>query len=88
MCGYSSIVWARIWLLLAPFVGSTSMFGQLVPQTALSIMNIVGSIITGVITSPRTIPKPPSTKKSFYPEGIQAPESWMDYKAKDDKIAA
>lgn len=29
LCGYTSTVWTRIWLLSAPFVGATSVFGQL-----------------------------------------------------------
>jgi hypothetical protein len=29
LCGYTSTVWTRVWLLSAPFVGATSVFGQL-----------------------------------------------------------
>lgn len=29
LCGYATTVWTRIWLLSAPFVGATSIFGQL-----------------------------------------------------------
>lgn len=29
LCGYTSTVWTRIWLLSSPFVGVTSVFGQL-----------------------------------------------------------
>lgn len=29
LCGYTSTIWTRIWLLSAPFVGATSIYGQL-----------------------------------------------------------
>jgi hypothetical protein len=29
LCGYTCTIWTRVWLLTAPFVGSTSIFGQL-----------------------------------------------------------
>lgn len=29
LCGYTSTIWTRVWLLSAPFVGATSAFGQL-----------------------------------------------------------
>jgi hypothetical protein len=29
LCGYTSTIWTRVWLLSAPFVGATSVFGQL-----------------------------------------------------------
>jgi hypothetical protein len=29
LCGYTSIIWARIWLLTSPFVGATAIFGKL-----------------------------------------------------------
>uniref|UniRef100_T1GSP4 Uncharacterized protein n=1 Tax=Megaselia scalaris TaxID=36166 RepID=T1GSP4_MEGSC len=57
ICAFSTIVWARIWLLTAPFVGATIVFGQLVPQTAFASLSILGGILTMMISSPRTIPK-------------------------------
>lgn len=57
ICGFSTIVWARIWLLTAPFVGATIVFGQLIPQTAFSSLAILGGLITMMIVGPRTIPK-------------------------------
>ncbi|CAO1388922.1 unnamed protein product [Diamesa serratosioi] len=76
LCGYSTIVWARIWLLTAPFVGATVVLGQLVPQTAMSILNIIGSLLTALINSPRTIPKADREDKSYYPSEIQPPQIW------------
>jgi hypothetical protein len=29
LCGYTSTIWTRIWLLSAPFVGATGIIGQL-----------------------------------------------------------
>jgi hypothetical protein len=29
LCGYTSTIWTRIWLLTSPFVGATSIFGKL-----------------------------------------------------------
>lgn len=57
ICALSTIVWARIWLLTAPFVGATIVFGDLVPQSAFASLSILGGIITMMISSPRTIPK-------------------------------
>lgn len=53
------------------------MLGQLVPQTAMSILNIIGSLLTALINSPRTIPKVDKEDKSYYPSEIQPPEIWM-----------
>lgn len=57
ICAFSTIVWARIWLLTAPFVGATIIFGQLVPQTAFATLSIIGGLLTMLITSARTIPR-------------------------------
>lgn len=54
VCAISTICWARFWLLGAPFVGSTVVFGQLVPQTAFASMSIVGGLLTSLISSPPT----------------------------------
>ncbi|XP_058836091.1 solute carrier family 22 member 13 [Topomyia yanbarensis] len=53
---YSAIVWARIWLLSAPFVGATIIFGQLLPQTIFGSLTLIGGIIAGSIHSPQTHP--------------------------------
>lgn len=56
ICGFSTIVYARTWLLCAPFIGATIAFGQLVPQTAFATLAIIGGTLSTLITSPRTIP--------------------------------
>lgn len=56
ICAFSTVVWARIWLLSAPFVGATVVFGRWVPQTAMATMSIVGGLLTMAISSPRSIP--------------------------------
>ncbi|XP_043656326.1 solute carrier family 22 member 4-like isoform X2 [Drosophila teissieri] len=53
---FSTICWARFWLLGAPFIGSTVVFGQLIPQTAFASLAILGGLCTSLISSPRTHP--------------------------------
>ncbi|XP_075145197.1 organic cation transporter protein isoform X2 [Haematobia irritans] len=62
ICAFSTICWARFWLLGAPFVGATIVFGQLVPQTAFASLAIVGGFLSSLISSPRTIPKKKTTQ--------------------------
>ena len=57
ICAFSTICWARFWLLGAPFIGATVVFGQLIPQTAFASLAITGGLLTALISSPRTIPK-------------------------------
>lgn len=57
-------------------LGATVVLGQLVPQTAMSILNIIGSLLTALINSPRTIPKVDKEDKSYYPSELQRPEIW------------
>ena len=71
ICGFSTIVYARTWLLCAPFIGATIVFGDLIPQTALSTLSIIGGILSMLITSPRTIQPPVkhfNLPKEIYPE--------------------
>jgi hypothetical protein len=75
LCGYTSTIWTRVWLLSAPFVGATSIIGPLVPQTALACLNILGSLFTSLISTPQTIKKEP--KKEFYLQEIPVPEIWL-----------
>lgn len=80
LLGYTSTIWTRVWLLSAPFVGSTSIFGQLVPQTAMSCLNLLGSIFTSLIDTPRTLPKESKKEEKehdFYPKEIAIPEVWL-----------
>lgn len=53
---FSTICWARFWLLGAPFIGSTVVLGQLIPQTAYASLAIWGGFCTALISSPRTHP--------------------------------
>ncbi|XP_030373750.1 solute carrier family 22 member 4 [Scaptodrosophila lebanonensis] len=53
---FSTICWARFWLLGAPFIGACVVFGQLVPQTAFASLSIWGGLMTALISSPRTHP--------------------------------
>lgn len=84
MCAFSTIVWARIWLLCAPFIGATSIFGQFVPQTALGVMSVIGGFITMLISSPRTLPKSNKQQQSNLPHNIR-PEIWT-IKEQSEKV--
>lgn len=75
ICGFSTIVWARIWLLTAPFVGATIVFGTFVPQTAFATLSIIGGFLTAVIKGPRTLPKPNFMSK-IPQEYIISPGIW------------
>ncbi|XP_037817537.1 organic cation transporter-like protein isoform X2 [Lucilia sericata] len=62
ICAFSTICWARFWLLGAPFIGATVVFGQLIPQTAFASLAITGGFLSTLISSPRTIPKKHSSQ--------------------------
>lgn len=62
ICSFSTTVWARIWLLTAPYMGATIVFGRFVPQTLFASLSIFGGFITMLISSPRTIPKRTTTE--------------------------
>ncbi|XP_030562508.1 solute carrier family 22 member 3 [Drosophila novamexicana] len=53
---FSTICWARFWLLGAPFIGSTVVIGQLIPQTSYTALAVIGGICMSLISSPRTHP--------------------------------
>jgi hypothetical protein len=84
MVAYSTIVWARIWLLTCPYIGATTVFGQLVPQTAFAILSIIGALLTNLIATPRTHPK--EDKSSNYPIELVPPEVWTN-KSNQDKVS-
>lgn len=71
ICGFSTIVYARTWLLCAPFIGATIVFGKLIPQTALASLSIIGGLLSTLISSPRTIQpivKHSNLPREIYPE--------------------
>lgn len=71
ICGFSTIVFARMWLLCAPFIGATIYYGQLIPQTSFSTLTIIGGILSTLISSSRTISPPvkhSNLPKEIYPE--------------------
>lgn len=55
LCSFSTIVWARFWLLGGPYIGATIVFGQLVPQTLFTTLAVIGGVLTTLISSPSTI---------------------------------
>lgn len=68
ICGFSTIVYARIHLLVGPFIGATIVYGQLLPQTSFSTLSIIGGILSTLISSPQTISPP--VKHSNLPKEI------------------
>lgn len=56
ICLYSCIVWARIWLLTAPFIGVLSQIHQVLGLVAFGILTTVGGLATCILISPKTIP--------------------------------
>lgn len=58
ICAFSTIVWARFWLLGGPYIGATIVFGQLVPQTLFTSLAVIGGVLSTLISSPRTIARP------------------------------
>lgn len=59
ICNYSGVTCSRTLVMIAPFIGFTAKFGQLVPQQLMGVINIAISlmIIIGLQT-PRSLPKP------------------------------
>lgn len=70
ICAFSTIVYARVFLLTAPFIGATIEFGQLVPQTAFSTLALIGGLLSLLISSPPTIPRPNTTKHLNLPKEL------------------
>lgn len=65
---YWSTVWARCWLLGAPFIGALgSVYGRFIPQTVLATMTFMGGVITSYIDIKRTHPKKCKTNEAKYP---------------------
>lgn len=58
ICGFSTIVWARIWFVTGPYVGMSIKFGQLLPQTSYCTLAMIGGLFLMMINGPRTIPQP------------------------------
>ncbi|TDG46627.1 hypothetical protein AWZ03_006939 [Drosophila navojoa] len=56
IAAFSTICWARFWLLGAPFIGSTVVIGQLIPQTAYTALAVIGGVCMSLISGPRTHP--------------------------------
>lgn len=52
---FSCVVWARICLLTAPFIGVLSAIHQVLSLSVFGILNIIGGLAISVLSSPRTI---------------------------------
>lgn len=85
ICAFSTIVWARIWLLTAPFVGATIVFGRFVPQTVFGVLAIIGGLLSIAITSERTVPK--IERNSNLPTELLSADIWtVNNKNNEDKV--
>lgn len=60
---FSCIVWARIWLLSAPYIGALMEIQQLLPLSVFGLLSAIGGIATILIRTPRTIEKECSEKE-------------------------
>lgn len=49
ICIFSCIVWARIWLLTAPFIGVVTFIHTLLPMAAFGVLGLIGGICTCII---------------------------------------
>lgn len=49
ICVYSCIVWARIWLLTAPFIGVITFIHYLAPLVAFAQLGLIGGLATWYI---------------------------------------
>lgn len=54
---FSCVVWARIWLLTAPYIGTLIEIHQLLPLSVFGLLSAIGGIATCLIRTPRTIEK-------------------------------
>lgn len=54
---FSCIVWARIWLLTAPFIGVLTEIHPLLPLSSFGILSIIGGVATSILSTPRTVAK-------------------------------
>lgn len=47
---FSCVVWARIWLLTAPFIGALTFIHNLFPLVAFGMLGLIGGICTCIIS--------------------------------------
>lgn len=53
-CVFSCVVWARIWLLTAPFIGALMVYHPMLPLVVFGILSAIGGISTAVLLIPKT----------------------------------
>lgn len=49
ICMFSCVVWARIWLLTAPFIGALTFLHNLFPLAAFGLIELCGGICSCVV---------------------------------------
>lgn len=50
ICVYSCVVWARLWLLCAPFIGFLAIYQQLLGLSVFGLLALIGGIATCCLT--------------------------------------
>lgn len=53
----SCVIWARIWLLTAPYIGALIEFHQLLTLSVFGMLSVIGGSAIYLIKTPRTIGK-------------------------------
>jgi hypothetical protein len=57
LCNYSTMTCSRTLVMISPFIDYFAIYGQLVPQYIMAVMNItISLLIMTCIDTPRTIP--------------------------------
>lgn len=51
---FSCIIWARIWLLTAPYIGGLRIVHQLLPLSVFGILSAIGGVAICLISTPKT----------------------------------
>lgn len=49
ICIFSCIVWARVWLLTAPFIGALTFFHKLLPLAIFGFIEVCGGFCSCII---------------------------------------
>lgn len=52
---FSCVVWARIWLLTAPYIGALLDIHLILPLSIFGMLSAIGGVATFVISTPRTV---------------------------------
>lgn len=68
ICVFSCVVWARIWLLTAPFIGVITFIHYLAPLVAFGQLGLVGGLATCYINKQQNNPKIDAVRNNSPPQ--------------------